>query len=101
MPYVLPGQVPAGAYSIQVNAAAEPDMGSASLHGALVYRRASGGSDTPLLAMDGTQPPSGGFVLSLAGNLPTLDAECGDELVVQLAAGSANFLEISVSGSLP
>jgi hypothetical protein len=103
MPYELPGDVPAGDYSIQVNLISEPDMGSASMHAALIYRpTVSGGSDTTLLAMDGTQPPMGGFVVALVGNLPALDADCGDELVVQLAAtGSASFLELSVSGSLP
>jgi hypothetical protein len=100
LPYVLPGNVPAGAYSIQVDLAAEPDMGTASLHGALLYRPASG-SDQTLLMMDGTEPATGGFTFMLAGNLPALDAECGDELVVQLTAGSANFIELSVSGSLP
>jgi hypothetical protein len=104
MPYVLPGQVPAGQYSIQINPVAVPvEMGSASLHSALIYRpTVSGGSDRTLLEMDGTQPGSGGFVLSLDGNLPALDAGCGDQLVLQLAAtGDASFLELTVSGSLP
>jgi hypothetical protein len=89
-------------YSIRVDSVSEPGMGSASLHGALIHRPASGGADTTLLMMDGAQDASGNVMLSLAGNLPALDAECGDELVVQLTAtGSANFIELSVSGSLP